>query len=359
MSLSLFFSVLFCVPAYAVDASVPFDASAGDADWIAPKLDFTDALYGSNTFTVYGSMTRYKLDDNDLGLYDYTRDVTQSFGSSSESVRPSFSGSVYRIYIPTPPYASFPYNHFETDQRTYYELYDYPQFSFKGSAVWFFSDLYLDPGFYEIDTTCILGLYCFLPGSGWQYFRPTVFEVGLENSGRLTLISQSPSDRAQFILEVKDRSRVYFSASSSSQIVPYSVSEPVSSWRDFLRWDLSPPVFKYRSIPQADVAALQAAVDDSNNSQASYDSVEAEWTGSMTDNFNSLNIDSFRFDAGLISAFTLVSNLFSRIWAAMGDFAILYTFPLYLGIVLLLIGRISKFAGGQSSASSKRGDDDA
>ena len=57
--------------------------------------------------------------------------------------------------------------------------------------------------------------------------------------------------------------------------------------------------------------------------------------GSMEDNFNALNIDSFTIPDGVLSGFTLVLNVFS--------------------IVLLIIGRISKSAGHKDS-SAKGGD---
>ena len=77
--------------------------------------------------------------------------------------------------------------------------------------------------------------------------------------------------------------------------------------------------------------------------------------GSMEDNFNALNIDSFTIPDGVLSGCTLVLNVFSSVWSALGAYQIIFTFPLMLSIVLLIIGRISKSAGHKDS-SAKGGD---
>ena len=69
----------------------------------------------------------------------------------------------------------------------------------------------------------------------------------------------------------------------------------------------------------------------------------------MEDNFNALNIDSFTIPDGVLSGFTLVLNVFSSVWSALGAYQIIFTFPLMLSIVLLIIGRISKSAGHKES----------
>lgn len=75
------------------------------------------------------------------------------------------------------------------------------------------------------------------------------------------------------------------------------------------------------------------------------DALQSQWGGSMVDNFNALNVGSFSYPDGLMSAFSLVSGIFQDIWSSFGDYALLWVFPLTLAIVLLVIGRISKTAG--------------
>lgn len=92
------------------------------------------------------------------------------------------------------------------------------------------------------------------------------------------------------------------------------------------------------------------AKDDINK----HEELESQWVGSMTENFNKLDIGNFTFHSGLIAGFAMVSGIFMDIWRGMGDAAIAYVFPLTLGIVLVLLGRISRFGGKRGS---EEGDD--
>lgn len=99
--------------------------------------------------------------------------------------------------------------------------------------------------------------------------------------------------------------------------------------------------------------------DQAQNDINEHQSIESEWTGSMTDNFNALDLSGFTFPGGLVAAFALITGIFNDLWNGMGDYKILYVFPLTLGVVLLLIGRISKFSGRSSSGRGGKGDDSA
>lgn len=92
--------------------------------------------------------------------------------------------------------------------------------------------------------------------------------------------------------------------------------------------------------------------DHAQDSINEHESVESQWTGSMTENFNSLDLEDFTFPNGLISAFALITGIFNDLWNALGEYKILFVFPLCLGIVLLLIGRISKFDFSDRSGGS-------
>ncbi len=107
----------------------------------------------------------------------------------------------------------------------------------------------------------------------------------------------------------------------------------------------------------SDNAALNGEIDEAQGNMNDLDSVESEWTGSMTSNFDALDLGNFSFPSGLVSGFALITGIFQDLWNSMGEYKILFVFPLTLGVVLLLIGRISKFSGGHSSRSSGRSDD--
>ena len=95
------------------------------------------------------------------------------------------------------------------------------------------------------------------------------------------------------------------------------------------------------------------SAQDAMNQQ---DAIESQWTGSMTENFNNLSLSDFTFPVAAVNGFSLISGIFNDLWNAMGDFRIVYVFPLTLGVVLLLIGRLSRTSVKRSSG---RGDDDA
>lgn len=87
-----------------------------------------------------------------------------------------------------------------------------------------------------------------------------------------------------------------------------------------------------------------------------HEEYESQWTGSMTENFNKLDFGNFSFTAGMLGGLNLVSGLFMDIWNGLGGAAVAYVFPLYLGLILLLVGRISRSDGKFRSGGGK-GDD--
>lgn len=83
---------------------------------------------------------------------------------------------------------------------------------------------------------------------------------------------------------------------------------------------------------------------------------EQYWMDKNTDNFNALEFDKFSFSNGVVGALSSVGSLFSSVWNALGDAAVVFTFPLMLGIALVLVGRISRqqqrFKGGKGKGDS-------
>ena len=84
---------------------------------------------------------------------------------------------------------------------------------------------------------------------------------------------------------------------------------------------------------------------------------EKYWKDKNTENFNALNIGNFSFDNGLMSALRAVGKWFSTLWDSLGPVTIIFTFPLVLGISLVVVGRVSRSAG-KGSKSGKGGGDD-
>lgn len=84
---------------------------------------------------------------------------------------------------------------------------------------------------------------------------------------------------------------------------------------------------------------------------------ETYWKDKNTENFNALDIGNFSFDNGLMTALGAVGKWFANLWDSLGPVTIIFTFPLVLGISLVVVGRVSR-AAGKGSKSGKGGGDD-
>ena len=84
---------------------------------------------------------------------------------------------------------------------------------------------------------------------------------------------------------------------------------------------------------------------------------ESFWKDKNTENFNALDIGNFSFDNGLMSALASVGKWFSNIWDSLGATTIIFTFPLVLGVSLVVVGRVAR-SSGKGSKSDKGGGSD-
>lgn len=72
---------------------------------------------------------------------------------------------------------------------------------------------------------------------------------------------------------------------------------------------------------------------------------EQYWSDKNTETFNALDIGNFSFGDGVVGTLPTVSNLFKGLWDSFGDAVLIFTFPLMLGLALVIIGRISRHSG--------------
>lgn len=81
---------------------------------------------------------------------------------------------------------------------------------------------------------------------------------------------------------------------------------------------------------------------------------EQYWEDKNTENFNALDMGNWTFGNGVVGALPTVSNLFKGLWDSFGDVVLIFTFPLMLGLALVIIGRISRHSGkgGKSGGDS-------
>lgn len=81
---------------------------------------------------------------------------------------------------------------------------------------------------------------------------------------------------------------------------------------------------------------------------------EQYWEDKNTENFNALDMGNWTFGNGVVGALPTVSNLFKGLWDSCGEVVLIFTFPLMLGLALVIIGRISRHSGkgGKSGGDS-------
>ena len=81
-------------------------------------------------------------------------------------------------------------------------------------------------------------------------------------------------------------------------------------------------------------------------------SAETYYQTSMKNTYDQLNLGGWGFGA-VQSSITFVLTVFDDIWDAFGYWTVVFTFPLTMGIAMLVIGRISRFGGGNSSRTKE------
>lgn len=276
---------------------------------------------------------------------DYSLDYSPTLGSE-ESVRglAAFCNKDKAI-VPKGNYATGATSDFGVDTWPFTLNYDVSSFS--SSA-------------FSLDGLFSFGVLAHGPyWSSWPVFPCSSVDVLVDGQQVLTLSRGS----AQTI----DFGGYVFSGSSKVSTISFRFHMPfVFFISDDTRY-AGTYTFSFRSLVSRHAAnALtisfldgQDVINAQNNKTKEdinkHEEYESQWTGSMTENFNKLDVGNFTFHSGLIAGFAMVSGIFMDLWRGMGDAAIAYVFPLTLGVVLLLLGRISRF-GGRSSSQSK-GDD--
>lgn len=259
----------------------------------------------SSTYISYGAYTSYDFSEYDSILGAYGPIVSFSPDGSSSPL-------VYDFDIDS--FGSF--TTFELDglSRLYTYLYD-------GSRVGRY--LYNSVSLYVNDAL----VHTFYPDSS-----------GLFDFSSFFYNSSSPITSIQF--------KFYWGLSSESWDLPFSGNIYCLFW-----WVSGsvPPSFTVLT----DDGILSGQYDQTQDDINEVDGLESQWGNSMTENFNALSLDTFTYPDGLTSGFALISGIFQDLWNAMGSYSILYVLPLTLAVVLLLIGRISKFAGQGRASPSK------
>lgn len=191
--------------------------------------------------------------------------------------------------------------------------------------------------------------------SSSSYYTPDLVELYVDD-----LLIRSYSSPPSWTLSETD---IYFSSSSPIRSVNLRFRYPVFSFdtadgaitfRGEYYFQRTSSL-SYSLLSSDDV--LNGWNDQAQDNLNKHEEYESQWVGTMTENFNNLHLSDFRFPVGLVSGFSLLTGIFQDLWNGMGEYRILYVFPLTLAVVLLLIGRLAKdtIKGPQRAPKNKGG----
>ena len=234
-----------------------------------------------------------------------------------------------------------------------------------GSDSWFFT-LNYDVSSYGSSAFSLDGLSKFISsvngpyyGGSWYFVNQLSVDVLVDGAKVLTCFTGN-----NFAV---DFGGYVYSGSSNISTISFRYHMP------FISFVSSDPVYAgtYLTTVRSDISSIapdaltisfldgQDVINAQNNKTKAdinkHEEYESQWTGSMTENFNALGFSDFSWSDSLVSGFSLFSGIFMDIWRALGGATILFTFPLLLGIALLLVGRISR-SGGRSGSGKGGGD---
>lgn len=82
---------------------------------------------------------------------------------------------------------------------------------------------------------------------------------------------------------------------------------------------------------------------------------EQYWSDKNTETFNALDMGNYTFGDGVVGALPTVGNLFKSLWDSFGDATLIFSFPLMLGIALVIVGRIARTSGKGSKKGGADG----
>lgn len=123
--------------------------------------------------------------------------------------------------------------------------------------------------------------------------------------------------------------------------------------------DLNGKVDNIYTLLKDSLANESAAVDKKSEELAGQimQRVDSEqyWSDKNSETFNALDMGNFTFGDGVVGALPTVGNLFKSLWDSIGDATLIFTFPLMLGIALVIVGRISRTSGKGSKKGGAAG----
>ena len=104
--------------------------------------------------------------------------------------------------------------------------------------------------------------------------------------------------------------------------------------------------------------ALPGQSQDITTNNGTVHDAESNYQSTATERFDAISADFAGFDGSILSGVALGGSLFQRVWNVLGDYVIIYTFPLTLSICLVVVGRVSRNASRSRGSGVKKKDGD-
>lgn len=98
------------------------------------------------------------------------------------------------------------------------------------------------------------------------------------------------------------------------------------------------------TLPE-DTEAIEGEADDLISDESEYESDASQQFSDILAEFNG-------FSGGALDGVALATDLFTRVWNTFGEWKVVYSFPLIMGLILLVIGRMSRFSGTMNSRNN-------
>lgn len=159
----------------------------------------------------------------------------------------------------------------------------------------------------------------------------------------LNIISSNTGDIAS------TTANIYTLLQNQFQLLISTINQESGEIQDAIEQAVEDLISYLDTVFQSAVGKLPDLNDSTGGTISEFESAEDILFNSVLEGFSSSIPEQPEFSSGLIAAFALINTIFNSIWDKMGDFSFVYIFALTFAIILLIVGRISKFAGAGSS----------
>lgn len=164
----------------------------------------------------------------------------------------------------------------------------------------------------------------------------------------LNIISSNTGDIAS------TTANIYTLLQNQFQLLISTINQESGEIQDAIEQAVNDLISYLDTVFQSAVGKLPSQNESTGELITDFESAESDLFNSVLEGFSSNIPEQPEFSSELIAAFALINTIFNSIWAKMGDFKFVYIFSLTLAIILLAIGRISKFAGAGSTRSGPK-----